>query len=403
MLRITKHGLLLQPTKHEFEEEAVLNPTCLQQGNVVHMFYRAVKKGNKSTIGYCRLKGPTKVVYRSKKPVIFPEYDYEKHGIEDPRITKIGKKYYMVYTAYDGKNCLIAYATSTDLINWKKHGIISPKITYDEAGELMRKNWPHIKEKYFFFQEYIKNMVGKGVLLWEKDGMLFPKKINGNFVLLHRILPDIQAVSFKKFSELDEKFWKKYLSKLSDKILIFPGHDFESRNIGGGATPIETEKGWLLIYHAAQDTNEGKVYHCSAALLDKKNPTKVIGWLNKPLISPTKKYETHGYIDNVVFPTGTSIFNGRLYIYYGAADKKIAVASVKLKNLLEELDQSKNVGLVADKIFEYVNDSYKNIEKICPFVPCDEKTFYMAIGWLLREGKIYVQFKEDKIFLRLNR
>lgn len=403
MVKVTKHGVLLRPSKQEFEHGAVLNPTCVQHGNIIHMFYRAVRNGNNSTIGYCRLNGPTKVVYRSKKPILVPEYPYEKQGMEDPRVIKIGKKYYLFYTAYDGKNCLIAYATSTDLKKWKKHGTISPTITYNEAGDLLRKNWPHIKEKYFFFQEYTKNMVGKDVLLWEKDGMIFPKKINRQFALMHRILPEIQVAFFKDFKELDNNYWKRYLTNISKNIMLAPGHDYESRNIGGGAPPIETEKGWLVIYHAAQDTNSGKVYHCSAALFDKNDPTKLIGRLEKPLFSPTKSYEKKGYISNVVFPTGTAIFDDRLYIYYGAADKRIAVASVKLSKLLEELDQSKNVGYVADRIFEYVTDNKKDAEIICKKISCDERTFCMGIGWLLREGKIYVKFKEGKIFLRLNR
>ena len=402
MVKVTKHGVLLRQSEQKFEHGAVLNPTCIQQGNTIHMFYRAVRNGNNSTIGYCRLKGPTKVVYRSKKPVLFPQYAYEKQGMEDPRVIKIGKKYYMFYTAYDGKNCLIAYATSNDLKKWKKHGTISPTITYDEAGDLLRKNWPHIKEKYFFFQEYTKNMVGQDVLLWEKDAMIFPKKINGYFVMMHRILPEIQIASFKKFSELNNTYWRKYLVDITKNILLAPGHDYESRNIGGGAPPIETNKGWLLIYHAAQDTNKGKVYHCSAALFDKNDPTRLIGRLEKPLFSPTLSYEKKGDIDNVVFPTGTAIFGDKLYIYYGAADKRIAVASVSLSKLLDELDQTKNVGYVADLILENTTEGYKDAEITCHKISCDERTFCMALGWLLREGRIHIKSKEGKIFIRLN-
>src|SRR3989338_5237329 len=132
MFRIKKEGIILRPTKRKFENEGVLNPACMQVGNEVHMFYRAVKKGNFSSIGYCRLEGPLKVVERSKKPILVPEHNYESHGIEDPRIVKIDGTYYMTYTGYDGKSVRISYATSTDLKNWKKKGPLIPKITYDD-------------------------------------------------------------------------------------------------------------------------------------------------------------------------------------------------------------------------------------------------------------------------------
>ena len=335
MTMVKKEGVILEPTELEFENQGVLNPTVVQQGNTLHMFYRAVKKGNYSSIGYCKLDGPLKVVKRLKKPVLSPEFDYEKQGTEDPRIVFFKGIYYIFYTAYDGKNALVAYAKSKDLKAWDKQGIITPKITYDEAEDIFRSS--KLKDRYFFFESYYKDVVAKDVLLWEKDAFILPKKINKKFALIHRILPEIQIVYFKDFSQLTTNYWKKYLIKLGNYIVLEPKHGYESRNIGGGAPLIETEKGWLMIYHAVEDSNEGKKYHASAALLDKKDPCKVLGRLKKPLFSPTENYEKMGDVNNVVFPTGTAIFGGRLYIYYGAADKRIAVASVDMNELLEEL------------------------------------------------------------------
>lgn len=403
MVVVKKEGVILEVTDLEFENQAVLNPAVVQQGNTLHLFYRAVKKGNHSSIGYCRLEGPLKIVERKKSPILFPEFDYEKQGVEDPRIVFFGEIYYLFYSAYDGKNALTAYATSKDLKQWNKQGIISPEITYDEAEDIFRSS--KLKERYFFFESYYKDIVAKDVLLWEKDVFILPKKINNKFALIHRILPDIQIIYFKDFSELTTDFWKKYLIKLGDYIVLEPKHGYESRNIGGGAPFIETKKGWLMIYHAVEDSNKGKVYHASAALLDRKDPCKVIGHLKKPLFSPTEDYEKSGDVTNVVFPTGTAIFKGRLYIYYGAADKRIAVASVNLNELLEELsatimESEVDMGFLAGQIFNSAFAREKTIAQLKQILNQDEKMLLMAIGWLARENKVLFRYDNGVIKIR---
>ena len=100
MIEVKKEGILLSRTDLEFENEAVLNPAAFREGDNVHLFYRAVRKGNYSSIGYCRLDGPLTVAERLGKPVIVPEFDYESHGVEDPRIVLIDDLYYLTYTAY---------------------------------------------------------------------------------------------------------------------------------------------------------------------------------------------------------------------------------------------------------------------------------------------------------------
>lgn len=339
MVKIKKEGVLLEPTNLEFENYAVMNPTCIKIGNNVHMFYRAVKKGNYSSIGYCRLEGPLKVVERKREPFMVPEFNYENHGMEDPRIVLLEGTYYMFYTAFDGKNSLVAYATSKDLKTFEKKGAITPTITYDEAEGFFPEL--KLKDRYFFFESYYKCEFGKDVLLWEKDAFIFPKKIKGKFALIHRILPEIQVIYFNDFRELTNEFWKNYLKHLGDYVVLSSKYWYESRNIGGGCPPIETDKGWLMIYHGVEDTNKGTIYHTGAALLDKKNPCNVIGHLKNPIFSPKKKWEKEGNVKNVVFPSGAAIFGDKLYIYYGAADTRIGAASLDLNELLEELLESK--------------------------------------------------------------
>lgn len=335
-IKVKKLGVILEPTHRPFESRAVLNPGCYQDGQFVHLFYRAIDSDNRSSIGYAKLKGPTRVMQRLKMPLISRSYSYESAGVEDARIVKLGKTFYLTYVAHDGKNALTAYATTRDLKKFSKKGIISPLVTYDRSAALFKKG--KLKDRYFMFEAYYEESAGQDILLWFKDVFLFPRKFKGRFAMLARILPDIHIIFFKSFKQLkDRGFWKKYLRRLASHVVLENKYWFESRNIGGGAPPIYTRDGWLLIFHTVSETNKAKIYYASAALLDKKNPRKVIGRLNAPLFSPDQEWEKKGFVDNVVFPTGTAIFGKYLYIYYGAADKRIAVAKVELETLLKKL------------------------------------------------------------------
>ena len=222
----------------------------------------------------------------------------------------------------------------------KRGGIISPKFSYRKAGKLF--GYSRLKDKYYFFESFYEKYANKNVLVWEKDGVFFPEKFRGNYALLHRILPDIQIIYFKDFNELkDNEYWYHYLHNLGKNVVLEGEHGFEARHVGAGAPPIMTAKGWLLIYHAVQPHNTGRIYTAAAAFLDRNNPKKLIARLPYPILTPRQKGERYGHVHNVVFPTGTAQFNGRLYIYYGSADSSVSVASVNLEELLDELMRNK--------------------------------------------------------------
>lgn len=335
MIKVSKGEIVLESrTEVEFEKKGVLNPTCVEKDNTVYLFYRAIKENNFSTLGFCQLEN-NRVINRSEEPFMVPEYRYECHGIEDPRITYLEGMYYLLYTAYDGQNALVAYATSSDLKFFTKRGLVTPQITYDEAEDIFRSSG--ITKKYIFFEKVFRQTQGDSVYLWEKDAMIFPRKINGNYAILHRILPGIQICYFKDFDDLTQNFWRQYLKDLNDFIVLDPKYHFENSHIGAGCVPIETAYGWLLIYHSAQNTNQGIVYHACAALLDKNNPQKVIGRLTHPLFSPETDWEKSGIVNNVVFPTGAIVKEDTLFVYYGAADTRIGVRTIGLSGLLKEL------------------------------------------------------------------
>lgn len=342
MINIKKHGVIIAPTNLPFESRSVLNPAIYQDGQNVHVIYRAISEDYMSCLGYARLDGPLQIAERREQPFLYPSKKEESKGIEDARIVKIGDTFYMTYVVHDGKHAITALSVGTDLFNLKRVGIISPKIPYKDAGKIF--SYSQLKDEYYFFESFYKVHGGNNVYIWHKDLVLFPEKIDDNFVMLQRILPDIQLTYFNDPAQLKDKyFWLNNLFNLPSQILLEPEHGFESRHVGAGGPPIRTEQGWLMIYHSCQEQNKGRVYHAGAALLDLKDPRKIIARLPYPLFSPTEDFEINGTVNNIVFPSGTAIFDGKLYIYYGAADKYIAVASVDLNELLEELMKNKKI------------------------------------------------------------
>ena len=338
MISIKKEGILLSKTDLEFENDGVLNPAVIRVGDHVHMYYRAVQKGNYSTLGYCRLSGPLTIEERWDKPIVSPEGESESHGVEDARIVQIDQTYYLTYTAYDGTNARGAYATSNDLIHFVKQGNMVPPITYARFVSLVEAagivNISYYTSRNFY---YLDSDPEQKMLLWDKNVLFFPRRIDGKLVFLHRIRPGIQLVSVTDMKELTPAFWKDYFQHFQEHIVMDPVLDHESHYIGGGCPPIETPNGWLLIYHAVGETQHGRAYTACAALLDLNNPLKTLARLPYPLISPELDWERVGEVNNVVFPTGTALFGDTLYIYYGAADSHIACASVSFSALLAEL------------------------------------------------------------------
>ncbi len=233
-----------------------------------------------------------------------------------------------------------ALATSNDLVHFERHGLIVPQFSFEEMEVLLRPG-NGLNEKYKRYNRHHESWTNTGVkkLVWDKNVVFFPRRIEGKLWFLHRIKPDIQVASVNAMDELTADFWNQYLGNLEHHIALSPRHDHEVSYIGAGCPPIETKHGWLLIYHSVRDALAGYVYSASAPLMDLNNPQKELARLPYPLFVPEYPWELKGEVNNVVFPTGTSLFDDTLYIYYGAADEQIACASVNLTNLLNELLQ----------------------------------------------------------------
>jgi len=293
---------VIQPNpEHGWESKAVFNPAAIYEKGKVHLVYRAMSEDNTSVLGYASSKDGSIFDERLDKEIYMPRRDFEKKGCEDPRLTKFDDTLYMCYTAFDGHLPRVALTSITlsDFLakrwNWAEPVLISP---------------PGVDDK---------------------DAALFPKKIGDKYAILHRVGRSIWFDLVDSLS-FGEGKWIK------GNVIMSPRQEQPlAEKIGIAAPPIETEWGWLLLYHIVTKRNDKVYYYVSAALLDIDHPWRVIARRKTPLLEPEMPYEKEGQIANVVFPCGAVIINGQLFVYYGGADRVIGVATIKLSELLESL------------------------------------------------------------------
>ncbi len=172
---------------------------------------------------------------------------------------------------------------------------------------------------------------------FNRNGVLFPRRINGEYVLLSR--PSDSAHT--PFGDIflsrskDLTYWGKH------RLVMAKGGQgwWQGTKIGAGPVPIETTEGWLLFYHGVSGTCNGFVYSMGAAILDLNDPSKVLYRLRDYLLTPEKNYETTGFVPNVCFPCA-AIYDadtGRIAIYYGAADTYSAIAFCQVDEILAHI------------------------------------------------------------------
>ena len=221
-----------------------------------------------------------------------PFKTYEELGIEDPRITKIGDEYLIFYTAYSRYSPRIALAKTWDFSTFERVALVSQPTN--------------------------------------KDAVLFPKKFGNRYARLDRPSMSGRQDMWISYSD-DLVYW-------GDSRIVMevrPGY-WDSATIGASVPPIETEKGWLEIYHGVRATAAGRIYRLGCALFDLEDPSKLIGRSQAPILSPKENYERTGDVPNVIFTCGAIVEdNGEVKIYYGAADTCICVATASLQDLID--------------------------------------------------------------------
>jgi predicted GH43/DUF377 family glycosyl hydrolase len=229
-----------------------------------------------------------------------PESDLEEFGVEDPRITALDGRYYFTYVSVSRHGAGTSLASTTDFKTFERHGMI-------------------------FCPE-------------NKDVVLFPERINGQYVALHR--PNA-ATPFCR-----PEMWVAR----SPDLIHWGGHEslhggnaaWETGRVGAGTPPVRTARGWVEIYHGNRHPSErGEVgmYSTGVLLLDVDNPARIRRQCSTSIFEPAADFERRGFVPNVVFPTGVIETADSLLLYYGAADTCTAVVEFDRRELLQQLDE----------------------------------------------------------------
>lgn len=235
-------------------------------------------------------------------PDLLPREKWEEFGIEDARISKIGDVYYITYVAISREMGIsTALMTTHDFRTFDRHGIIFPTEN--------------------------------------KDVVLLPEKWQDYFVAYHRPVSNsrINLPSIETSLSPDAIYWGRH------QFLFGPGLDsWGSVKVGAGPPPLRIPEGWLLIYHeVAPPTPESPVgeYCLGFALMDGKNPLRLIARSDKPLICPERPYEIQGFAPNVLFPTGALLSEDKesILLFNGAADEVVAMLQIPIKSIIDHL------------------------------------------------------------------
>ena len=293
MKRFSNNPIIEPVPGHYWEDREVFNSAALYAGDRVHFLYRAMGDDGVSRLGYASSSDGYSIDYRQPEPAFAPANANEDLGCEDPRLTQMNGECLMTYTAYR------SHPTSAYQV----------AITKISLEDLISNDW-NWGERLLPFD---------GIL--NKNAVIFPKKIDGRYVMYHRLEPYL-CIAYSD----DLKQW------CSIKAVMQPRHDsWDCLKVGSAGPPIEINEGWLFVYHGV-DYNY--VYRLGALLIDKDNPENILYRSEKPILEPTEEYERFGKVPNVVFSCGSVMFDDKLLVYYGGADSVICGAEFDLGELL---------------------------------------------------------------------
>lgn len=249
-----------------------------------------------TTMSHLRLVSSTDGVHFAEEAGyagLFASDAYEAYGIEDCRVTQIGATYYLTYTAVSANGVAVRMRSTDDWRTFTDYGLVLP---------------PH-----------------------NKDCTLFDRRIGGRYYMLHRpSSPEIGGNYIWIAESPDLRHWGNHRCVARTRRGMW-----DSARIGAGCAPIATERGWLAIYHGADERNR---YALGALLLDADDPSRVVARSAEPIFSPEAPYELQGFFGNVVFTNGHLVDGDRITLYYGASDEVICRADLSIGKILSTLE-----------------------------------------------------------------
>ena len=278
---------ILRPNPlNDWEALNVFNCGVVYHDDLFHMFYRAQGVDYVSRIGYAVSRDGVRF-NRMQEPVLSPRDEWETRGVEDPRITYLADegRFIMAYTAYSPLGITPMFAESANLITWRR---IGPLVKGED----------------------------------NKDHVLFPRRIGGRYAAFHRRPPSMWIA----YSE-DLVRWGDFEVAMEPRT-----GNWDCARVGAGGVPIETEDGWLVLYHGYDDS---LVYRFGVCLLEKDEPTKIIARPREFLMEPRETWEHKGDVAHAIFSAANPVVDGTVYVYYGGADRVIGLATCQLDDLLD--------------------------------------------------------------------
>ena len=287
---------ILTPASWPYLANATFNPGVIEHEGETLLLVRVEDMRGFSHLTIARSKDGKTNWQIDEQPLLKPDLDVEEEqwGLEDPRIVYLEdrQQYAITYVSFSKGGPTVSLALSNDFKTVERQGAMLP---------------PE-----------------------DKDASLLPRKINGRYVLIHRPIIRGEAHIWISFSP-DLKYWGDH------KILIpvRPGW-WDCSKVGLGPPPIETNEGWLVIYHGIRVTASGSLYRVGLALLDLDEPWKLIRRSDYWVFGPRERYERVGDVPGVTFPTGITVDEqtGKVHMYYGAADSNVCLATANLSELV---------------------------------------------------------------------
>ncbi|MBS1369093.1 MAG: glycosidase [Lentisphaeria bacterium] len=298
ILKLHRYGKnpILRPTANRWENLNVSNAAAAVHDGKVFLLYRAEGEDMRAPgiqcpvtrLGLAVSENGFDISERRELPVFDrdPGDPWCEFGCEDPRISKIGDTYYIVYVTmsrfgYTGDR--LAWATTKDFRSFTRRGLLMKQLEQRTSG-------------------------------------LLPGRIGGRYFLFHRPMPNLWG----SFSP-DLVHWEEMSCILETR----DGSWYENK-LGIGAPPIETPHGWLLFWHGKD--NRGR-YSLGVMLLDRDDPRRILKLQEEPILTPELDFERGGFVPNVVYTNGAVRFKDRYFVYYGCCDRCLAVGTLNTEEV----------------------------------------------------------------------
>lgn len=325
---------LLAPRDNGWETVGVFNPAVMQdRDGKIHIMYRALDVAGISYLGYATSEDGYTISQRSQVPAYWPRESWEAGGVtgpgwsdaygsgggwggcEDPKLTEIDGTVYLTYVGHNGSN--------------------PPRIALSKISleDFVAQNWHKWSKPKLISEPGVVN----------KSGVILPEKIAGQYVVFHRVFPNILIDRRDNLDFSTDDRWLK-----SDQHIPIRPHRWDSRKLSVGATPIRIRDGWLVIYHAVDDRDSAR-YKIGAMILDADDPSKVLYRTNQPILTPEANYE-NDWKFGIAYPSGAAIKDGTLLVYYGGGDKFVCVATANLEEFVTELKKEKELSLTTKNL-----------------------------------------------------